>query len=66
MKRFEHEVLTFTLGTTKDFVAMQESLREWGHAGYEIVSVIQQMAAWNDVTGYTVFLKREIIEIQAA
>lgn len=57
MKRFEHEVLTFAVGRTKDFAKMQDSLQEWGAAGYEVVSVLQHVTAGST---FTVFLKRAV------
>ena len=57
MKQYDHEVLSFTLNTKKGNAEMEKSLREWGAAGFEIVSVIP-----SDMhsTGVTVFLKREL------
>ena len=57
MKRFEHEVLTFTVDKPKDFAKMQETLREWGYAGFEIISVVP-----SDIhsKSMTVFFKREV------
>ena len=40
MKTFEHEVLTFDANDKKSFAGMQETLRDWGAAGYEVVSVV--------------------------
>lgn len=57
MKTFEHEVLTFSMGGTKDKKVMTETLREWGASGFEIVGVVQT----NDTTPVTVFLKREVL-----
>lgn len=59
MKRFEHEVLTFSVNKAKDFEAMQKQLREWGDAGFEIISVI---AGDMHSKSMTVFLKREVVE----
>lgn len=56
MKIFEHEVLTFDVSTKKGFSAMQNTLREWGLAGFEVVSVLQT----NSTTPIAVFLKREM------
>ena len=56
MKTFEHEVLTFNASNRKGYVAMQETLREWGAAGYEIVSVTNDSF---NASHYVVFLKRE-------
>ena len=60
MKRFEHEVLTFSVDKPKDFTKMQETLREWGDVGFEIVSVLDHK---NVGTNYTVFMKREMNQI---
>ena len=54
MRRFEHEVLTFSVDKAKGFAAMQETLREWGNAGFEIVSVLDHK---NVGINYTVFMK---------
>ena len=56
MKRFEHEVLVFDTRTPKQMAHMKETLREWGLAGFEIVSVTQQHGS----SPLTAFLKREI------
>lgn len=56
MKTFEHEVLTFNASTKNDYVGMQGTLREWGHAGYEIVSVTTDSV---NSMAFTVFLKRD-------
>lgn len=57
MKKFEHEVLTFDANGKKGHATMQNSLREWGEAGFEIVSVVG--TAINS-SNFTVFLKREV------
>ena len=61
MRRFEHEVLTFSVDKAKDFAAMQETLREWGNAGFEIVSVVPGDMHSKSMT---VFLKREADETE--
>jgi len=60
MKRFEHEVLTFSVAKPKEKASMKATLSEWGAAGWEIVSVVP-----SDMHSYslTVFLKRELNEI---
>jgi hypothetical protein len=58
MKRFEHEVLVFEMRTDKQATRMKETLREWGLAGFEIVSVTQ----FAETSPLTVFLKRELPE----
>ncbi|MFV1630793.1 hypothetical protein [Phaeobacter sp. JH20_18] len=54
---FEHEILTFGTGTKKEMNAMATSLKEWGAAGYEVVSVVPIQIGGAVVT---VFLKREV------
>ena len=56
MKTFEHEVRTFNGSNRKGFEAMQKALREWGEAGYEIVSVTNDSLQHQN---YVVFFKRE-------
>lgn len=65
MKTFEHEVLTFDANDKKNFAGMQETLREWGAVGYEVVSVVGTSV---NSSNFTVFLKRErpSIELEAA
>jgi|TARA_R100000501_G_C2623038_1_gene116200 hypothetical protein len=58
MKRFEHEVLTFAVSKPQDFEKMRDTLQEWGDAGYEVVSALQQTTAG---ATFTVFLKRETV-----
>lgn len=60
MKTFEHEVLTFNASSKKGYAAMQEALREWGEAGFEIVSVTADSV---NPMAFTVFLKREVLGI---
>ncbi|MGH1415743.1 MAG: hypothetical protein ACRBB0_19800 [Pelagimonas sp.] len=55
---FEHEILTFGTGTKKEMNAMAASLKEWGAAGYEVVSVVPIQIGGSVVT---VFLKREVV-----
>ncbi len=55
---FEHEILTFGTGTKKEINAMAASLKEWGAAGYEVVSVVPIQIGGAVVT---VFLKREMV-----
>lgn len=59
MKRFENEVLSFVVNGPKDFDAMQVKLKEWGHEGFEIVSVVHQ---FNPDNTHTAFLKREFYD----
>ncbi|AUR22508.1 hypothetical protein [Phaeobacter inhibens] len=54
---FEHEILTFGTGTKKEVNAMATSLKEWGAAGYEVVSVVPIQIGGAVVT---VFLKRKV------
>ncbi len=65
MKTFEHEVLKFDANDKKSFALMQETLREWGASGYEVVSVVGTSL---NSSNFTVFLKRErpLIELEAA
>ena len=65
MKTFEHEILTFDANDKKSFAGMQETLRDWGAAGYEVVSVVGTSV---NSSNFTVFLKRELpsIELEAA
>lgn len=58
MKRFNHEVLSFDANGKKEYKAMQDKLRDWGEAGFEIVSVISTSM---NGSYFTVFLKREMI-----
>ncbi|WP_299720546.1 hypothetical protein [uncultured Tateyamaria sp.] len=55
---FEHEVLTFGTSTKKEINAMAASLKDWGAAGYEVVSVVPIQIGGAIVT---VFLKREVV-----
>ncbi len=55
---FEHEILTFGTGTKKEINTMAASLKEWGAAGYEVVSVVPIQIGGAVVT---VFLKREVV-----
>lgn len=57
MKQFEHEVLSFDTSTKKSFAKMQETLREWGLSGFEIVSVVTASIGGDVVK---IFLKREL------
>ena len=57
MKVFEHEVLNFKVDNRKNYEAMQKALREWGAAGYELVSVAPDRTS---PQAFIVFLKREI------
>lgn len=57
MKRFEHEVLTFDTNSRKGCDAMQKALKEWGVAGYELVSVTPDLTV---PQGVMLFFKREI------
>jgi len=58
MKQFEHEIVSFDLSSKKHISYMEESLRDWGLAGFEIVSAIP-----SDMhsTSVRVFFKREIL-----
>jgi hypothetical protein len=40
MKQFEHEVLNFDISTDKKYAVMQQTLREWGDVGFEVISVV--------------------------
>lgn len=62
MKQFEHEVLSFDANGKKGYAAMQLTLKEWGEAGYEVVSVVN--TAMNGCN-FTVFLKREVMQEQS-
>ncbi len=51
--------MSFTTNTKKGFAKMQSDLREWGAAGYELVSVTP-----NDLNADSVmvFMQREIVD----
>ncbi|WP_425041472.1 hypothetical protein [Primorskyibacter sp. S187A] len=55
MKTFEHEVLTYDLSEQGMTAQMKTELAEWGHAGFEVVSVVNSD---NYRSVVTVFLKR--------
>ena len=55
MKTFEHEVLTYDLSEKGMTAQMKTELTEWGHAGFEVVSVVNSD---NYRSVVTVFLKR--------
>lgn len=55
---FEHEILTFGTSTKKEINAMAASLKDWGAAGYEVVSVVPIQIGGAVVS---VFLKREVV-----
>lgn len=57
MRAFEHEVLDFDVREADGLEAMKRTLREWGEAGFEIVSVLP-ISRDADMT--RVFLKREV------
>ena len=59
MKQFEHEVLNCDSSTDKKYAVMQQTLREWGDVGFEVISVIPASLGFDIVN---VFFKREIIE----
>lgn len=59
MKRFENEVLSFVVKGQSDLDAMRVKLKEWGHEGFEIVSVVHHH---NPHDTYTAFLKREFYD----
>lgn len=58
MKIFEHEVLTFDAGSRKGSADMENTLREWGAMGWEVVSAVPHHAK---PQGFLVFIKRETI-----
>lgn len=62
MRRFENEVLSFPVKGSKDFEAMHVKLKQWGHEGFEIVSVVH---SHNPHDTYTAFLKREFDDDEA-
>lgn len=59
MKMFEHEVLTFDVGSRKGSAEMESTLREWGAMGWEVVSAVPHNAK---PQGFLVFMKRETIK----
>ena len=63
MKRFEHEVLAFDTNGRKGRDAMQKALKDWGAAGYELVSVTPDRTV---PQGVMLFFKREIADEQLA
>jgi len=58
MMYFEHEVLSFGTGTKKEHAAMRTALKEWGEAGYEVVSVVPVTIGGSVVN---IFLKRQVV-----
>lgn len=63
MKQFEHEVLNFNYTNKKGYLEMSTALKEWGAAGFEVVSVVPNGQLGGQVT---VFLKREITENESS
>lgn len=59
MKRFEHEVLHFNASSPKGYAEMQDTLREWGENGFEVISVTNDSV---NSMAFVVFLKREAVE----
>lgn len=59
MKQFEHEVLNFDISTDKKYAGMQQTLREWGEVGFEVISVVPASLGFDVIN---VFFKREIAE----
>ena len=57
MKKFEHEILSYDLSKKGEYETMRAALKEWGEAGYEIVSVVNPD---NITSNVAVFLKREV------
>lgn len=55
---FEHEVLSFGTSTKKENAEMRAALKEWGEAGYEVVSVVPVTIGGSVLN---IFLKRRII-----
>ena len=62
MKRFEHEVLHFNASSPKGYSEMQDTLREWGESGFEVISVTNDSV---NSMSFIVFLKREAVEDSA-
>ncbi len=61
MKTFENEVLTFDPLSAKSMKSMPNKLREWGTAGFKVVSVVQANAEGRPGFNIHVFLTRENI-----
>ncbi|MBM1222787.1 MULTISPECIES: hypothetical protein [Rhodobacterales] len=59
MKTFENEVLTFDPLSAKSMKSMPEKLREWGQAGFKVVSVVHASAEGRAGSNIHVFLTRE-------
>ena len=57
MKIFEHEVLNFNASNRKAYTEMQDTLRDWGANGFEIISVTNDSV---NPMSFVVFLKREV------
>jgi hypothetical protein len=60
MKMFEHEVVFFRVYKAGDFGKMQETLRDWGALGWEVVAISDRGSGGDP--GFTVFFKRELGE----
>lgn len=58
MKKFEHEVLYFDAQNKKSLDEMQQTLREWGEVGFEVVSVVHSNFGLGE--NYAIFLKRAV------
>ncbi len=60
MKTFEYDILFFQLKKQKDYKVMRSALNERGAEGWEVIT-----AEAGDY-GYTMFLKRQTVDIKAA
>ncbi|MHC0055425.1 hypothetical protein [Actibacterium sp. D379-3] len=61
MKTFENEVLTFDPQSAKSMKSMPDKLREWGEAGFQVVSVVEASAEGRGGWNLYVFLTRESV-----
>lgn len=59
MKTYENEVMTFDPLSAKSMKSMPEKLREWGQAGFKVVSVVHANAEGRAGSNIHVFLTRE-------